>query len=192
MPYVRGEAKEWPRKEFFYWTDDSQFGGDALRPIQGRLPEANRPKVLAVWREPLVPFVLPNSTRCEPTRSSGQFHEAGGIRRVVCRPHVGGRPGNPDLREDISRRFKDFPPRQGAPGSFNISSALDKMQQRAEQTLISGLLPSGDDLGAATRARCAGSHRRRCSRLVRSAQRRLRWCDAAMVCIVPGNRLESH
>jgi arylsulfatase A-like enzyme len=124
MPFIRGEAKEWPRKEFFYWTDDANLA--AMRYEQYKIVYMKQDAHgLAVWREPLVPLRAPEiySLRSDPFERA--LEEAGGYdswfvdHMWVIVPAIGA-------CSEYLESFRDFPPRQ-APGSFNVSEALETM-----------------------------------------------------------------
>lgn len=126
MPFVKGETKEWPRKEFFYWTDDADLAG--MRYEQYKIVYLKQSaEGLAVWREPLVELRAPElySLRSDPFERS--IHESGNYDRWY-QDHVFVVVPAIAMCSKYLESFKEFPPRQ-SPGSFNISSALDKMQK---------------------------------------------------------------
>ena len=58
LPYFKGEVKEWPRKEFIYWTDDGSPAG--LRFDQWKMVFLEqRAEGLEVWQDPLVELRFP-------------------------------------------------------------------------------------------------------------------------------------
>ncbi len=67
LPYLKGETKEWPRKEFVYWTDDGEPA--ALRFDQWKmLFLEQRAKVFEVWQDPMVVLRVPKmfNLRADP------------------------------------------------------------------------------------------------------------------------------
>lgn len=125
MPFVRGEVDEWPRHEFFYWTDDADLA--AMRYDQYKIVYMKQnAEGLAVWREPLIPLRAPEiySLRADPFERT--IHEAGGYDRWFV-GHMWAVVPATQYAAKYLQSFVDFPPRQEV-GSFNISSALDKMK----------------------------------------------------------------
>ena len=66
-PYSPGRGQEWPRHEFFYWTDDGDLA--ALRFDQWKMVFLEqRCKACDVWQDPLVVLRLPKLV--QPPRGS--------------------------------------------------------------------------------------------------------------------------
>ncbi len=106
MPHVRGEAREWPRKEFFYWTDDANLA--AMRYDQYKIVYLKQQaEGLAVWREPLVPLRAPElySLRADPFERA--IHEAGGYDEWLSTT-CGRSSRQSRSARDISRRSRTF------------------------------------------------------------------------------------
>ncbi|MDH4180713.1 MAG: arylsulfatase [Betaproteobacteria bacterium] len=126
MPALKGETKEWPRKEFLYWTDDGNLAG--LRYQQYKIAFLEqRAHGFDVWEEPMVPLRLPKlfNLRSDPFERAD--HEGMGYQRwridrafvlVPAQTYVG----------QWLTSFKDFPPRQ-KPGSFSIGDAMEKLSK---------------------------------------------------------------
>jgi arylsulfatase len=124
MPAFKGEAKEWPRREFLYWTDDGNLAG--LRYAQYKIAfMEQRAHGFDVWQEPMVTLRLPKlfNVRSDPFERAD--HEGMGYQRwridrafvlVPAQAYVG----------QWLQSFKDFPPRQ-KPGSFSIGDAMEKL-----------------------------------------------------------------
>jgi arylsulfatase len=129
MPYFKGEAKEWPRKEFIYWTDDGSPAG--LRFEQWKLAFLEqRAESLNVWQDPLVELRLPKlfSMRADPFERG----DRDGIdyqRWRIDRIYLLG-PAQAYVARWL-QSFKEFPPRQ-EPGSFNLSRVMEKLKRTGE------------------------------------------------------------
>jgi arylsulfatase A-like enzyme len=120
-----GGKAEWPRKDFFYWTDDGDLA--ALR--YGRFKVnflEQRTFGFNVWAEPLVPLRLPKlfDLRADPyeraSRDGWGFDKWRVDHAYVLVPaaaHVG----------EFLASFKEFPMRQ-KPGSFSIGDAMEKLK----------------------------------------------------------------
>jgi arylsulfatase len=124
LPSFRGQAKEWPRKEFIYWTDDGDPA--ALRYNQWKLVFLEqRAESFDVWQDPLVVLRVPRlfNLRSDPFErapAEGIGYAQWRFERVFmlapAAAYVGG----------WLQSFKEFPPRQ-KPGSFNLSDVMAKL-----------------------------------------------------------------
>ncbi len=126
IPYFRGEVKESPRHEFFYWTDDGSLAN--LRYDRWKVVfMEQRAHGLDVWQEPLVTLRFPKlfCLRTDPYERAD--HEAGDYNRwrvdhaFVLLPAVA-------FVSQHLETYKEFPPRQ-KPGSFNLDQVLQKLQE---------------------------------------------------------------
>jgi arylsulfatase A-like enzyme len=124
MAALRGEAKEWPRKEFIYWTDDGDVCG--LRYNQWKLVfMEQRAHGFDVWQDPMVVLRFPKliSLRSDPFERA-DYEGIGYARwradRIYALPpaivYVAG----------WLQSFKEFPPRQ-RPGTFNLNQVMEKL-----------------------------------------------------------------
>ena len=126
MPYLKGEAKEAPRKEFLYWSDDGKLV--ALRYNQWKLVFAEqRAHGMDVWQEPFVDLRLPKlfNLRSDPFERAD--HEGLGytqwrIDRVFLLVPAQA------FVVNWLQSFKEFPPRQ-KPASFSIDQVMQKLQE---------------------------------------------------------------
>jgi arylsulfatase A-like enzyme len=131
MTALRGaESKDWPRKEFMYWTDDGDVC--ALRYDQWKIVfMEQRAHSFDVWQDPMVVLRVPKlfSLRSDPFERGD--HEAIGyarwrIDRIYALPptiaYVAG----------WLQSFKEFPPRQ-KPGTFNLNQVMEKVTIDASQ-----------------------------------------------------------
>lgn len=125
LPYFKGEVDEGPRKEFFYWTDDGQLAN--LRYGRWKMVfMEQRGHGFDVWQEPFVTLRVPKlfDLRGDPFERAD--HEAANYdmwrfdRAYLILPAV-------DYVAQHLATYQKFPPRQ-EPGSFNLSQALDALQ----------------------------------------------------------------
>ena len=126
LPYFKGEVKEAPRKEFFYWTDDGQLAN--LRYDRWKMVfMEQRAHGFDVWQDPMVTLRVPKlfDIRGDPFERAD--HEAEGYnlwrfnRAYLILPAV-------DYVAQHLATYKEFPPRQEA-GSFNLTKVLETLQQ---------------------------------------------------------------
>ncbi len=123
-PFLKGEVKEAPRKEFLYWSD----GGDLVALRYGNWKAVfaeQRAHGFDVWEEPFVPLRLPKlfNLRSDPFERAdheGMDYERWRMDRVFllvpAQAYVG----------KWLQSFKDFPPRQ-KPASFSIDQVMEKL-----------------------------------------------------------------
>ena len=126
LPALKGEAKEWPRKEFFYFSDDGDLL--AMRFNRWKFTFAEqRAEGAAVWAEPFVKLRVPKlmDLRADPferaDRSSIYYKDWVMRHAFVFVPAVAG----------VARfmgTFKEFPPRQ-KPASFTIDHVMEMMEK---------------------------------------------------------------
>jgi len=125
MPYFKGDVKEAPRKEFFYWTDDGNLAN--LRYGRWKMVFLEqRAHGFEVWEEPLVTLRVPKlfDLRGDPFERADHEAERYNIWRFdrvyAILPAV-------SYVSKHLETYKDFPPRQ-KPGSFNLEQVLEKLQ----------------------------------------------------------------
>jgi arylsulfatase len=125
LPYFKGESKEGPRKEFFYWTDDGQLAN--LRYGRWKMVfMEQRAHGFNVWQDPMVVLRLPKlfDLRGDPFERAD--HEASPYdmwrfdRAYLILPAV-------DYVAQHLATYQEFPPRQEA-GSFNLNKVLESLQ----------------------------------------------------------------
>ncbi len=123
MPALKGESP-WPRKEFFYFSDDGQLMNLRYGPWKVVFSE-QRAHGLDVWQEPLVTLRFPKlfNLRMDPFERAD--HEASDYDRwrvdhvfalVPAQAYVG----------KFIQTFKEFPPRM-KPASFNLDQVLQTL-----------------------------------------------------------------
>lgn len=126
LPYFRGEAKEAPRREFFYWTDDGNLCG--LRYDRWKVVfMEQRGHGLEVWQDPLVALRFPKlfCLRTDPFERAD--HEAGDYGRWRVDHAFVLVPAQAFVAKHLAT-FQEYPPRQ-KPGSFSLDQVLQKLQE---------------------------------------------------------------
>ncbi len=126
LPYFRGEVKESPRHEFFYWTDDGNLCG--LRYDRWKVVfMEQRGHGLDVWQDPLVALRFPKlfCLRTDPYERAD--HEAGDYGRWRVDHAFVLVPAQAFVAKHLAT-YAEFPPRQ-KPGSFSLDQVLQKLQE---------------------------------------------------------------
>jgi arylsulfatase len=124
LPYFKGETKEWPRREFIYWTDEGDPA--CLRYDNWKMVfMEQRAEGLNVWQDPLVVLRFPKlfNLRSDPFEMadrSGSGYNDWRMERLFMVAPAGAIVGR------WLQSFKEFPPR-AKPGSFNLSEVMDKV-----------------------------------------------------------------
>jgi arylsulfatase len=124
LPYFKGETKEWPRREFIYWTGGGEPAG--LRYDQWKLAFLEqRAESLEVWEEPLVVLRLPKlfTLRGDPFERAD--HDGIGYSTWRIEHLYLLAPAQAYVAAWL-QSFRDFPPRQ-KPGTFNLSNVMDQL-----------------------------------------------------------------
>jgi arylsulfatase len=129
-PALRGETKEWPRREFIYWTDDGQVA--ALRYDNWKITFLEqKAHGLRVWQEPFTVLRAPLLTnlRMDPFERA-EYENAMGyqrwfMERMFLIAPAGAYVGN------WLQSFREFPPRQ-KPGSFNLERVMEAVSTPAK------------------------------------------------------------
>jgi arylsulfatase len=124
LPVLKGDTKEWPRREFLYWTD----GGDlaALRYGQWKLHFLEqRAHGLDVWEEPFVQLRLPKlfTLRGDPFERAD--HEAIDYSRWRVDRLFALVPAQAFVAKWLES-FREFPPRQ-KPASFSLDQVMAQL-----------------------------------------------------------------
>ena len=129
MPLLTGQAKESPRKEIFYFSDDGDL--TALRYDDWKMifMEQKAVGTMRVWMEPFVPLRIPliENLRRDPYERSNitsNTYWDWYLDRVYLLLPAAEYVGN------FLATFEEFPPRQ-KPGSFSIESADAMMTEAA-------------------------------------------------------------
>jgi arylsulfatase A-like enzyme len=125
-PYFRGEAKEDPRKEFLYWSDDGNLV--ALRYNRWKLVFAEqRAHGFDVWQEPFVNLRLPAlyDLRADPFERAS--HESIGYPMWRIERAFLLVPAQAYVATWLAS-FREFPPRQ-KPASFSLEQVMEKISE---------------------------------------------------------------
>ena len=120
VPFLKDEDENWPRREFFYFTDDGSLA--ALRVDDWKVMFLEqRAEGFEVWGEPFVQLRLPYvfNLRSDPLEKA--LHESWGYQRWHFDHAFMLVPAQAIAMQFMST-FAEFPPRQ-KPGSFSIESA---------------------------------------------------------------------
>jgi arylsulfatase len=128
MPALSGQTKEWPRKEFLYWTDDGDLAG--LRYGQWKIVfMEQRAHGLEVWEEPFVPLRFPKlfTLRADPFERAD--HEGMDYRHWRVERMFALVPAQAYVMQWL-QSFRDFPPRQ-KPASFGIDQVMERLTSGA-------------------------------------------------------------
>ncbi len=126
LPALKGQAREWPRKEFVYFSDDGELM--AMRYDRWKFVYAEqRAKGARVWAEPLVSLRVPSlyDLRADPFERVPEEAHAyydWSIRKLFIIV-----PAQEGLAKYLES-FREFPPRQ-KPASFSIDQILEKMMK---------------------------------------------------------------
>ncbi|WP_045014085.1 arylsulfatase [Bradyrhizobium sp. LTSP849] len=132
LPYFKGDAKESPRQEFLYWSDDGDLMAIRVRDWKIAFMEQNNevnPKVpVGPWQGQFTKLRMPNlyNLRADPfERSTTSIYYGDWLARrsflLVPAQAVVAR---------YLESFKEFPPRAKA-ASFTVSDAMDKIMESA-------------------------------------------------------------
>jgi arylsulfatase len=130
-PVLRGEAKEWPRREFIYWTDDGQVA--ALRYDNWKITfMEQKAHGLRVWQEPFTVLRAPLVTNLRMDPFERAEHEnAMGYQRWYMERMFTIAPAGAYVGQWL-QSFRDFPPRQ-KPGSFNLDRVMEAVMAGSKQ-----------------------------------------------------------
>jgi arylsulfatase A-like enzyme len=132
LPFFKGDAKEPPRQEFLYWSDDGYLMAIRVRDWKIAFMEQNNeinPKVpVGPWQGQFTKLRMPNlyNLRADPfERSTTSIYYGDWLARrgflLVPAQTVVAR---------YLESFKEFPPRAKA-ASFTVSDAMDKIMESA-------------------------------------------------------------
>ena len=125
VPYIKGEAKESPRKEMLYWSDD----GDLMALRYGNWKAVfmeQRAESFNVWSEPMVPLRVPKifNLRSDPFEQADHnaiYYNDWLVRRVFLLVPAQGYVAR------WIQSFREFPPSQ-KPASFSVDQVMEKLE----------------------------------------------------------------
>ena len=124
MPFFKGEAKEWPRREFIYWTDGGSVA--ALRYNNWKISFLRQNSVgIKVWETPFEELRWPMLTNLhmdpfERASDESISHAQWSAERMFVLA-----PASAFVGQWISS-FREFPPRM-KPGSFSLDRVMEQM-----------------------------------------------------------------
>ena len=130
MPFLKGEVKESPRKEFIYWSDDGDLMAIRYEQWKAAFLEQHTeisPKTpVGVWQGQFTKLRLPNlyNLRTDPFErgpTSIYYGDWMAHRAFIQVPMQG-------FAAKWLESFKEFPPRQ-KPASFNLDEVMRKMEE---------------------------------------------------------------
>ena len=129
-PALRGEAKEWPRKEFIYWTDDGSVAALRYGDFKVTFLE-QKSHGLRVWIDPFKVLRAPLLTnlRMDPFERA-EYENAMGYQRFFVEHMWAFAPAGAYVARWL-QSFKEFPPRQ-KPGSFNLDRVMEAVSTPAK------------------------------------------------------------
>jgi len=130
LPALKGETKEWPRKEFLYWSDDGDLM--AIRYQQWKVSfleqhgEAEPRNPLGVWQTQFDHLRVPNlfNLRADPFERATEsiYYGDWQVRRVFVQVPIQA------YVAKWLQSFKDYPIRQ-KPASFNLDEVMRKLSE---------------------------------------------------------------
>jgi arylsulfatase len=129
LPLLTGEAKESPRKEFFYFNDDSDLVGLRYDNWKFVFSEQRATGTLRIWEEPFTPLRFPKlfNLRTDPYEradiTSNTYFDWWFDHAYICVPAQA-------IVGEFLETFKEFPPSQKA-GSFSVDQVLAKLREGA-------------------------------------------------------------
>jgi len=130
LPMLTGQDGEWPRKGFFYWSDDGDLV--AMRYDRWKLVfMEQRAHQFGVWMEPFVKLRIPLvfDLRMDPFErasvdANGYYEWMEAMVQFVGVP-------SQVIAGKMIASFKDYPPRQ-RPASFNLEDVMNDLTKGAQ------------------------------------------------------------
>ncbi|MEI8595231.1 arylsulfatase [Photobacterium sp. Hal280] len=127
LPYLTGKEEKSPRKEFFYFNDDTQLVGIRFENWKLVFMEQRAQGLLQIWAEPFTELRLPKmfDLRADPYEqadiTSNTYYDwlLNHAYLIVPAQEYAGK---------FLETFKEFPPRQ-PPASFNLEDVMKKMSE---------------------------------------------------------------
>ena len=127
LPALKGEA-EWPRKEFFYWTDDGSVA--ALRYNNWKITFLQQDAVgIDVWRNPYTQLRAPMLANLRMDPFEKAHEESIGYEQWWVEHMFMIAPSAAYIGQWL-QSFKEYPPRQ-KPGSFSLDHVMEAVTRGA-------------------------------------------------------------
>ena len=127
LPALKGEA-EWPRKEFFYWTDDGSVA--ALRYNNWKITFLQQDaEGIDVWRNPYTQLRAPMLANLRMDPFEKAHEESIGYEQWWVEHMFMIAPSAAYVGQWL-QSFKEFPPRQ-KPGSFSLDRVMEAVMRGA-------------------------------------------------------------
>src|SRR5215471_17171748 len=129
LPLLTAQTKESPRKEFYYFNDDSDLVGLRYDNWKFVFAEQRAAGTLRIWGEPFTPLRFPKlfNLRTDPYEradiTSNTYYDWWFDHAFICVPAQG-------IVGKFLETFKEFPPSQKA-GSFSVDQVLEKLKEGA-------------------------------------------------------------
>ena len=128
LPAFKGEAKEWPRKEFLYWTDDGNVA--ALRYNNWKVTFLQQDAHgMDVWIKPFTALRAPMLVNLRMDPFERAQHESIGYPQWWIDHMYAIAPAASYVGQWLES-FKEFPPRQ-KPGTFSLDHVMDSISRGA-------------------------------------------------------------
>ncbi len=128
MPALKGEASEWPRREFVYWTDDGSVAALRYNNWKATFLQQNA-EGIAVWRTPFEELRAPILVNLRMDPFERAQHESIGWERWWVDHMFMIAPAAAYVGQWLES-FKEFPPRQ-KPGSFSLNNVMEAITRGA-------------------------------------------------------------
>ena len=134
MPFLKGDVKESPRKEFLYWSDDGDLMAIRVGNWKAAFMEQHAEVVpntpIGVWQGQFTKLRAPNlyNLKSDPFERSGDSIYKGDWQAKRSFLVV---PAQAAAAQWLAS-FKEFPPRQ-KPASFNLDEVMKKMSEQASK-----------------------------------------------------------
>ena len=129
LPYLTGQVKENPRKEFFYFNDAAELVGLRYDNWKIVFAEQRSKGTLALWAEPFIPLRVPKifNLRMDPYEradiTSNTYYDWMIDHMFICVPAQ-------TVVGQFLTTFQEFPPSQKS-GGVSVNKAVELLQQGA-------------------------------------------------------------
>ena len=128
LPSFKGEAKEWPRKEFLYWTDDGNVAALRFNNWKATFLQQNA-HGMDVWLKPYEVLRAPMLVNLRMDPFERAQYESIGYGQWWAEHMFMIAPAAGYIGEWL-QSFREFPPRQ-RPGTFSLDHVMDSITKGA-------------------------------------------------------------